>query len=230
MKIVFIALALMLSASTHADELPTAVSGVYEKNTSSFEEPLSAEAWPLRWDEMDDNHKRAWLDKVQYPKEWDKMDNDQRSKWINRINSARGIQSEKKDKEDREKHEKEYQIWKQRESLVDAAREKEHQATKPKCINIRFTGIATPPPYGQVIAQVLTSRDIEDTLARNPIQCKPNQFGNYVCTGAGYFHNHKGVIADWNGEFFIINTSVDFNTGRKNIGLTIRRKDAVCVK
>ena len=230
MKIAFIALALMLSASTEADELPTAVSGVNETNTSSIEEPLSSESWPLRWDEMDDNHKRAWLDKVQYPKEWDKMDNDQRSKWIDRINSAREIQREKKDKEYREKYEKEYQIRKQKEALVDAAREKEHEASKPKCTNIRFTGIATPPPYAQVIAQALASRDIEDTLARNPIQCRPNQFGNYVCTGIGFFRNQKGVIVDWNRDFFIVNSSIDFNTGRESIGLTIRRKDAVCVR
>ncbi len=117
-----------------------------------------------------------------------------------------------------------------KEAHKEAERIKEREATKPKCTNIRFTGIATPPPYAPVIAQVLASRDIEDTLSRNPIKCKTNQFGNYVCTGVGYFRNHKGVIADWNREFFIINTPIDFNTGRENIGLTIRRKDAVCAK
>lgn len=164
MKIAFIALALMLSATTHADELlPAAVSGVVESNT------------------------------------------------VVPLNDA--------------------EIRAQKRKLADELREREHQATKPKCINIQFTGVATPLLYGHaVIAQALSSNDIEDTLARNPIQCRSNQFGNRECTGVAYFQNKKGRIVTWGSEFYIIDTTLDFDTGRRNIELTIRRKDAVCVK
>lgn len=162
MKIAFIALALMLSALTQADELPAAVSGVTESNMTP---PLS-----------------------------------------------------------------DAEIRAQKRKLADELREKEHQATKPKCTNIRFTGVATPPLYSRAIAQVLASNDIEDTIARNPIQCRPNQFGNPECTGVAYFQNKKGKIVNWNKDFYVIDTPLDFNTGRANIELSIRRKDAVCAK
>lgn len=149
------------------------------------------------------------------PLRWSEMSIEEKNVWM-----------DKKGKKQEEENERRYLISKQQ----DAAREKEREAAKPKCTNIRFTGVATPPPYGPVISQVLASRDIEDTIARNPIQCRPNQFGNSVCTGVAYFRGHKGRIVDWNRDFYIINTPLDFNTGRENIELAIRRQDATCIK
>ena len=166
------------------------------------EEPLRAEDNPLSATSRE-------------PAKWNEMSTEERNAWM-----------DKKHKIIQEEAQRKYLADKQQEAREDAERE----ANKPKCTNIRFTGIATPPPYAQVIAQTLASRDIEDTLARNPIQCRPNQFGNSVCTGVAYFRSHKGRVVDWNKDFFIINTPIDFNTGRENIELTIRRKDATCIK
>lgn len=189
MKIVFIALALMLSASIEADELPTA--------------PLS--------DEQALQKKAAAPLIVEQYRQKQQQDNEDA-----RIRSQ----------EIQEEQQRKYLIHKQEE----AAREAEHQAIKPKCTDILFTGVATPPPYSRVIAQVLASSDIEDTLARNPIQCRSNQFGNRECTGVDYFQNKKGTIVNWSKDFYIIDTPLDFNTGRANIELSIRRIDAVCVR
>lgn len=117
------------------------------------------------------------------------------------------------------------------EKAREAAAENEHENTKPKCTNIRFTGVAAAAYFSEYIEQVLASRDIEDTLARNPIQCQGlNMFGDLHCTGLAYFKNHKGRIVDWNRKFYFIDSPVDFNSGRKNMKLAIRRKDAVCLK
>lgn len=110
-----------------------------------------------------------------------------------------------------------------------AIEKNERESTKPKCAAIRFTGVAAATYFSEYIDQVLASRDIEDTLARNPIQCHGrNMFGDLNCTGVAYFKNHKGRITDWNKKFYFIDSPVDFNSGRKNIGLAIRRQDAVC--
>lgn len=109
----------------------------------------------------------------------------------------------------------------------------DHEATRPKCEQIRFTGIASASGVARVIEQTLASRDIEDALARNPIQCGGNYttiYGIHVpCKGIAYFKNHKGQIIDWDKKYFVIESPVDFNTGRQDIRLTIRRKDAVCM-
>jgi hypothetical protein len=126
----------------------------------------------------------------------------------------------------------------------EAAIKRMRRATKPECMNIRFTGVAAPAPlaitttmlipstgtrpiHANIIEYVLASPDIEDTLARNPIRCT-NHYRS--CKGLAYFEDHKGRIVDWNKDLYGIDTAVDFNSGRKDIQLTIRRKDAVCAK
>lgn len=200
MKIVFIALALMLSASIEADELPTA--------------PFS--------DEQALQKKTAAPLIVEQYRQKQQQDNEQNRAQIDKNNEDARIRAQ----EIQEEQQRKYLIHKQEE----AAREVAHQAIKPKCTDILFTGVATPPPYSRVIAQVLASSDIEDTLARNPIQCRSNQFGNRECTGVDYFQNKKGTIVNWNKDFYIIDTPLDFNTGRANMELSIRRIDAVCIK
>lgn len=127
----------------------------------------------------------------------------------------------------REEKNKDREATKREENRI---REQERQATKPECANIRFTGVATSPFYRSAIAQVLASRDIEDTLARNPIRCdgEYNIFGKHNCTGVAFFKNHKGRIINWDKSFYIVNTPLDFNIGRRNVELAIRRQDAVC--
>jgi hypothetical protein len=116
----------------------------------------------------------------------------------------------------------------------EAAIKRMRRATKPECMNIRFTGVAAPVPiFGMypakaAIENVLASPDIEDTLARKPIQCNN---GNYrACQGFAYFEDHKGRILRWDKDLYYVDAAVDFNSGRKNIQLAVRRKDAVCAK
>ncbi|HQS59625.1 MAG TPA: hypothetical protein PKZ37_14700 [Gallionellaceae bacterium] len=200
MKIAFIALALMLSASIEAVELPTA--------------PLS--------DEQALQKKAAAPLIVEQYRQKQQQDNEQNRAQVDKHNEEVRIRAQ----ELQEEQQRKYLINKQEEAVREAA----HQAIKPKCTDILFTGVATPPPYRRVIAQVLASNDIEDTLARNPIQCRSNQFGNRECTGVDYFKNKKGKIINWDKDFYIIDTPLDFNTGRANIELSIRRIDAVCVR
>lgn len=104
----------------------------------------------------------------------------------------------------------------------------------PKCENIRFTGIAAAAGVASVIETTLASTDLKDTLARYPIQCNGdfiNMFGqNVPCRGVAYFKNHKGTIIDWDKNYFVILSPVDLNTGREDLSLIIRRKDARCAK
>lgn len=118
------------------------------------------------------------------------------------------------------------------------ARERKRHAIKPPCLNVRFTGVAvpilssfdnSPHVFSRMIERVLASPDIEDTIARNPIQCRHGG-GVYSCRGYAFFENHKGKIADWDEDTYWVDTAVDFNTGRKNMTLAILKKDAVCAK
>lgn len=137
-------------------------------------------------------------------------------------------------KEEQEKADKEAKI---------AAEIKAHEAIKPKCDKVRFSGVATPTQGGW-IEKVLASKDIEDTLARNPILCSFNSGGGdmyanskggiistgMTCRGFGYFRKQRGEIFNWDKEYFTVVTDVDFPTGRKSILLNVRRKDATCIK
>lgn len=114
----------------------------------------------------------------------------------------------------------------------EAAIDKEHEDTKPKCMNIVFTGLAsggTPENIGVVLA----SKNQEDLMARNPLSCnldRQHVFQNRDCRGVAYLRNHKGKIYSWNSSFYFIVTPIDFNGGRDDVYLWIRRKDARCAK
>lgn len=199
MKIIFAAMMFVFSVVAQADEAAMA-SGVADSATQSIMRPS--------------------------PAEWKEMSSDQRSAWIDKANEESRIHELERQQKMAQKNIKlDEQI-----KLRDAAFEKEHLATTPKCSNIRFTGIATPAPDGgSVIAQVFASHDIEDTIARNPIQCRANQFGNSSCTGVAYLQKHKGRIENWDRDSYTIYTQLDFNTGRRGIELTVRRKDSACI-
>jgi TPR repeat protein len=124
----------------------------------------------------------------------------------------------------------------------EAAFEKDHEDTKPKCVNVTFTGIAAAgdPKF---IGQVLASSNIEDTLARNLISCQYQGGGYYgylmgagrrrvmaTCNGVGYFKKKRAEIVDWSRAFYTIQTDLDFDTGRKPAELYIQRRDAKCIK
>lgn len=113
---------------------------------------------------------------------------------------------------------------KKRKDSEEKAREIEHARTKPLCENIRFTGIASAASP-VLIDQVLASKDIEDTLARNPIVCN-----RMTCYGVAYLKNHKGKIVNWSKDYLEVVSPIDFTTGRRDIFLTIRRGNAVCQK
>jgi len=104
----------------------------------------------------------------------------------------------------------------------------------PECENVRFTGIAGAAGVASVIEKMLASPDLKDELARHPIQCGGdfiNKFGqNVPCRGVGYFKKHKGRIIEWDKKYFVIESPVDLITGRQDIQLIIRRKDAWCAK
>lgn len=214
MKIAFIALALALSTWAQAESS-------HQMNDYPPEVRESFKRRAIEKQEKDQKIEQylIWA-KKQAEKEAEELRPERE-----RIEKERQVKAE----EERERTEKEAQIRKQQEALEDAARAKEKEATKPKCTNIRFTGVVAATYFSEYIDQVLASRDIEDTLARNPIQCHGrNMFGDLNCTGVAYFKNHKGRITDWNKQFYFIDSPVDFNSGRKNIGLAIRRQDAVC--
>lgn len=124
----------------------------------------------------------------------------------------------------------------------EAAFEKEHEDTKPKCVNVTFTGIAAAgnPNF---IGQVLASSNIEDTIARNPINCRywGRDYYGYLmgagrrrvmatCNGVGYFKKKRAEIVDWSRAFYTIQTDLDFDTGRKPAELYIQRRNAKCIK
>lgn len=105
-----------------------------------------------------------------------------------------------------------------------------HEKIKPKCTNVRFTGVAAAGRERD-IEDVLASRDIEDTLARNPIRCNfPGGGMMDMCDGVAYFENHKGRIVNWTKKSYLVMSPVDFNNGRKDIRLLVRRQDAKCAK
>ena len=96
----------------------------------------------------------------------------------------------------------------------------EHQRNKPGCDYVRFTGVASAAAP-QLIQKVLASSDIEDTLARNPIRCD-----RMSCYGVAYLSNHPGRILNWSKEYLTVATPIDFDIGRRDIVLTIRREDS----
>lgn len=124
------------------------------------------------------------------------------------------LAQEQKQRQEREKQEA---------SVREKKRQEEQEETKPKCMTIRFTGLASAnnPDF---IRQALAERNLEDTLARNPIRCQ-----GFGCIGIAYFKNHKGQIISWDKNFYGITSPVDFNTGRRDIPLIVRRKDARCI-
>lgn len=98
----------------------------------------------------------------------------------------------------------------------------EHQRNKPGCDYVRFTGVASAAAP-QLIHKALASGDIEDTLARNPIRCD-----RMSCYGVAYLSNHPGRVLNWSKEYLTVATPIDFDVGRRDIVLTIRREDSVC--
>lgn len=105
-----------------------------------------------------------------------------------------------------------------------------HEKIKPKCTNIRFTGVAAAGRERD-IEDVLASHDIKDTLARNPIRCHfPGGGLMETCDGVAYFENHKGRIVNWTKKSYLVMSPVDFNDGRKDIRLLVHRKDSRCAK
>lgn len=160
--------------------------------------PLGVNGYPLRWSEMSIKEKTAWKDKKRQKIE--------------------------------EENERRYLNYNRQEALEGAALEKEREATRPKCMNIRFTGIAASAYLGSTIKKVLASEDIEDTVARNKFHCSGLNMGadQARCDGFTFLQNHKGRIMYWDREFYIINTPMDFDIGRRNVELAIRRQDAVC--
>ncbi|KAJ3473060.1 hypothetical protein NLI96_g13152 [Meripilus lineatus] len=100
----------------------------------------------------------------------------------------------------------------------------EHDKADPKCKEVIFSGIATPGWEG-LIDQALKRDDLEDVIARNPIICSSTS----GCYGLGSFMLKRGRIENWSTKYYWVWTPVDFDTGRRDILLAIRRQDAVCV-
>lgn len=122
-----------------------------------------------------------------------------------------------------------------------AATKRAHDAIKPKCTKIRFTGVATAGPW-ELLETVLASKDIEDMLARNPIVCSSGGMGDMYadsegkvsvspmrCRGFDYFKSKLGTIFNWSAKYLTITTDYDFSIGRRPIMMTIRRGDATCI-
>lgn len=136
-------------------------------------------------------------------------------------------------KEEQEKADKEAKI---------ATEMKLHKAIKPKCDKVHFTGVATPI-QGWWIEKVLASKDIENTLARNPILCSFNSGGGdmyqnskggiistgMTCRGFGYFRKQRGELFNWDKDYLTVVTDIEFSTGRRSILLNVRRKDTTCI-
>lgn len=102
---------------------------------------------------------------------------------------------------------------------VAAAQER----TKPACSMVVVNGIVSPGSVYQ-LEQAHRSSDIEDTVARNPIRCG----GAAGCYGVAYLNNRKARIVDWDGNYYLLDVPIDFNTGRRNINAYVRRADAQC--
>ncbi|MCP5344561.1 MAG: hypothetical protein H7A05_08065 [Pseudomonadales bacterium] len=102
--------------------------------------------------------------------------------------------------------------------------ERVKEETKPSCSNIVFTGIASAAAPA-LIEQALSSSDIDDTLARNPITCS-----GFSCYGIGYFSYQEGRIVNWDRNYYFVNSAVDFDVGRRDILLAIKREDATCIE
>lgn len=98
----------------------------------------------------------------------------------------------------------------------------ERARTKPKCDYVQVTGVAVAGFPG-LIDQVLKSPDIEDTLARNPIICS-----GMSCTGVAYVNGKVGRVLNWNSTHLGVMLPVDFEIGRRDIMLLVRRRDTVC--
>lgn len=94
--------------------------------------------------------------------------------------------------------------------------------TLGSCKDIRFTGLAAIDPGALDMAS--SANDPEDYVARNPILCSKS----YVCRGLGYFKNQRATLMNEHGDYAYIVTSVDFNTGRRDLHLVIFRADAKC--
>lgn len=94
--------------------------------------------------------------------------------------------------------------------------------TLGSCKDIRFTGLAAIDPGALDMAS--SANDPEEYVARNPILCSKS----YVCRGLGYFKNQRATLMNEHGDYAYIVTSVDFNTGRRDLHLAIFRADAKC--
>lgn len=105
-----------------------------------------------------------------------------------------------------------------------AASDKKSPSTQTlgSCKDIRFTGLAAIDPGALDMAS--SANDPEDYVARNPILCSKS----YVCRGLGYFKNQRATLMNEHGDYAYIVTSVDFNTGRRDLHLAIFRADAKC--
>jgi hypothetical protein len=109
------------------------------------------------------------------------------------------------------------------------ARLAERERTRPKCMNIIFTGVAAggQPAF---LDEISKSKKLEDILARNPLSCTM-VMGGSQCSGYSYFRKHKGTVARWDyPDWYTINTTVDFTERRADVNIWIRKKDARCAK
>ena len=126
----------------------------------------------------------------------------------------------------------------ERERTLQAQRE----ASRPKCEKIKFTGYATI--YPQHLFQVYQAKNPEEIIADHPIICTNSAWGGHYtssgavinqnsmteCKGVGYFKNQLAEILDWKGDIYRVNALVQFDTGRRQLGLFIRKKDSRCEK
>lgn len=106
----------------------------------------------------------------------------------------------------------------------DAVARAMHAKVRRECPLVRFTGIASASD-ASLIERALGTKDVADALARNPIICRSNG----ACYGLAYFTNHPGRMMRDGGDYYVITSPVDFDTGRRDIILSVRKKDSKCL-
>ncbi|HSD38666.1 MAG TPA: hypothetical protein VLC92_14220 [Rhodocyclaceae bacterium] len=110
----------------------------------------------------------------------------------------------------------------QREARQVADREK----SKPTCSTVVVNGIVSAGS-SQLLEAAYAAKDIEDSVARNPIICRGGVAG---CIGVSYQRNNVGQIIDWDPRYFVLNLPIEFDQGRRNINVFARRANAKCAK
>lgn len=108
------------------------------------------------------------------------------------------------------------------------------QKIKPKCDNVSVTGYATSNHSD--FAAIKSEPDLEDLIKRAPLVCtdrtRVGRYGpNFTrrCDGFVFLKDKPAKILDWSEDVYVIDTEIDFLTGRIPLQLLIRRADAACV-